>query len=86
MSKSSKGPFVVIVTDKEANTFSVEGPISDDTRWGNAVCDAQKQGRRVNCHVPTGITSIEVAAAQYGRAYPDMTRVERGSIVSYSTP
>ena len=86
MSKSPKGPFVVIVTDKEANTFSVEGPVSDDTKWGNAVCDAQKQGRRVTCDVPNGITSVEVAAAQYGRTYPDMTRVERGSIVSYGIP
>lgn len=86
MPKALKGPFVVIVRDDDAKTFSVEGPVADDTRWGKIVSDAQKDGRNVRCHAPTGITSVEVAAVRYGREYPDMTRVERGSIVSYGMP
>jgi hypothetical protein len=49
MSTTAK-PFFLIITDRDAKTFSVHGPMKDDFYWNAAVVEAQKQGRRVNCH------------------------------------
>lgn len=40
-------PFILIVTDRDEKTFSVEGPMADDNPWSDAVVDAQKSGRQV---------------------------------------
>lgn len=77
-------PFVLIVTDRDARTFAVEGPMVDDDPWSVVVVGAQGQGRQVNCHVPGGSAreDVEEAARVYGSEYPDMHRVPAGSIVS----
>ena len=42
-------PFYLIVTDKDNETFSVEGPMTDDKQWNRAVVVAQKSWRQVTC-------------------------------------
>lgn len=76
-------PFVLIVTDRDAKTFSVEGPMTDDTSWNAAVCAAQDAGLQVNCHTPgdDARSNVERAAHVYRASYPEMTRVPAGSIV-----
>jgi hypothetical protein len=67
----AKVPFVLIVTDHDAKTFTIEGPMFNDNPWNAAVCNAQKQGRQINCHVPGGIarSSPAVAARMYVEEY-----------------
>ncbi len=76
-------PFVLIVTDRDAKTFSVEGPMTDDTPWNTAVCAAQDARRQVNCHTlgDDARSNVERAAQVYRASYPEMTRVPAGSIV-----
>jgi hypothetical protein len=38
-----------MVMDDDRKTFSIEGPMSDDTLWNAAVCRAQATGRHVRC-------------------------------------
>jgi hypothetical protein len=45
-------PFLLVITDDDNRSFTVTGPMTDDTEWNNRVCDAQARGRRVNCHTP----------------------------------
>ncbi|HDM8047757.1 hypothetical protein J0676_05925 [Vibrio sp. Vb2880] len=51
--------FFVIVKDFDKGTFSVEGPMVDDTRIINQVCEVQNTGRRVNCEATKAYKSIE---------------------------
>ena len=80
-------PFTLIVTDRDAKTFSVEGPMADDNPWSDVVVDAQKRGRQVNCHVPGGParSSVAEAARVYAEEYPEMKQVPAGSIVKLSS-
>lgn len=74
---------MLIVTDRDAKTFSVEGPMTDDTLWNTAVCAAQSEWRQVNCHTPRddARSNVERAAQVYRASYPEMTRVPARSIV-----
>jgi hypothetical protein len=56
-----EGLFYLIVTDKVTETFSVEGPMTDDRQWNHAVVAAQKAGRRVICSSATGVSAAAVA-------------------------
>lgn len=58
--------------------------MQDDTGWTNAICAAQDADRQVNCHTPEGDAraNVEVAAEVYSESYPEMRRVEAGSIVN----
>lgn len=80
-------PFILIVTDRDERTFSVEGPMADDNPWSDAVVAAQKSGRQVNCHVPGGPArySVSEAARIYAEGYPGMRQVPAGSIVRLSS-
>jgi hypothetical protein len=75
-------PFTLIVVDRDANAFSVEGPMHDDRPWNTAVIEAQKEGRSVVCHTPGGIarSDVEAAAAAYSQEY-GYQRVAPGSII-----
>ena len=53
--------FYLIVTDKASETFSVEGPMTDDRQWNHAVVAAQKSGRRVICSSADGASAADVA-------------------------
>lgn len=74
--------YVVVVHDDDDRTFTVEGPVSDDTRWTNAVAEAQSSGRKVGCSATSGQT-VEQVAEDYERS-TGYTRLEKGSIVSLS--
>ena len=54
-------PFYLIVTDKDNGTFSVEGPMTDDRLWNQAVVVAQKLGRRVSCSTASGFSAEDTA-------------------------
>lgn len=54
-------PFYLIVTDKDKETFSVEGPMTDDSQWNHAVVVAQKSGRQVRCATATGVSAEHIA-------------------------
>jgi hypothetical protein len=54
-------PFYLIITDRDNGTFSVEGPMTDDTRWNHAVVVAQKSGRQVRCSEASGLSAEEIA-------------------------
>lgn len=70
-------PFYLNVTDDDEKTFSVEGPMSDDTPWVNAVRRAQDAGREVRCH--TGADNLEDNVTDLaGRSY---RQVPPGSIL-----
>ena len=53
--------FLLVVTDRDHGRFTIEGPMTDDTPWIDAVESAQKLGRQINCHTPGTGTSREVA-------------------------
>lgn len=42
-------PFLLVVVDHDKKTYSVHGPMKDDTAWNEAVCAAQDAGRYVQC-------------------------------------
>jgi len=55
------GPFYLIVSDTDNETFSVEGPMTDDRQWNHAVVGAQKSGRRVRCSTVTASSAEDAA-------------------------
>jgi hypothetical protein len=54
-------PFLLVVTDRDKGTFTIEGPITDDSCWNSAVVRAQEQGRNVRCFTPGPGTRQDVA-------------------------
>ena len=73
-------PFFLVVTDGDHHRFTVEGPMSDDTRWVDAVVREQGKQKAINCHSTSG-TSVDAVAATYANANPTMQRTPAGSIV-----
>jgi hypothetical protein len=76
-------PFVMVIADHDKEEFSVEGPMSDDTEWTEAVVKAQATGRNINCSTST--VSVTQAAESYAKTY-GYTEVSSGSIVSVMLP
>ncbi|HEY2539578.1 MAG TPA: hypothetical protein VGI28_08810 [Stellaceae bacterium] len=72
-------PFYLIVTDGDKETFSVEGPMTDDRQWNHAIVLAQKSGRRVRCSTADG-PSAEDAARDWLQHYSGK-QVPPGEIV-----
>lgn len=72
-------PFYLIVVDGDQGTFTVEGPMTDDTRWTHAVYLAQQSGRNVRCS-SAQYPSADAAAADWLRHYGHARRPP-GSIV-----
>ena len=72
-------PVVMIIADHTARTFSVQGPMMDDSKWTNAVAKAIDSGRNVNCS--TAEITAEQAAKDYIRDY-GYKQVPSGSIVT----
>jgi hypothetical protein len=75
--------FYLVVVDRDQGQFTVEGPMTDDTEWNEAVCAAQKDGRKVNCSSSPGPRA---------RLEQDFARdhgfrlVQSGSIVAVGLP
>lgn len=74
-----RAEFLLVVTDRDRNEFTIEGPMTDDTDWNAAVVAAQKSGRYVNCHTPGPGTKEQVAERVAKEL--KLTRVQAGSIV-----
>jgi hypothetical protein len=75
----TKREFVLIVVDRDAGEFAVEGPITDDRAWNNAVVNAQRFGRNIRCF-GMGDCAPDAAAAEW-HATAGGRRVAAGSIV-----
>jgi hypothetical protein len=71
--------FVLVLVDRDAGEFTVEGPMSDDRPWMRAVVDAQKAGRNVRCF-GLGDMIPDAAAAEWRTTHGGQ-RVAAGSIV-----
>jgi hypothetical protein len=41
-------PFLLLLEDQDEKIFTVIGPITDDTEWGNRVSKAKAEKRRVS--------------------------------------
>ncbi len=72
-------PFCLVVVDRDQKTFSVEGPMTDDTRWVSAVSRVQEAGREVNCS-SSNTVNLDQVAAEYAATY-GFLRVAQGTIV-----
>ena len=49
MGKKESNLFYLCVVDSDKKVFSVEGPMTNDETWNEAVCNAQSAGRSVHC-------------------------------------
>lgn len=72
-------PFLLIVTDRDTNEVTIEGPMTDDTPWTDAVRAAHDAGRQVSCHKPGPGTREEVA--QRVSKHLELKLAPSGSIV-----
>ena len=70
-------PFHLVIVDEDKAEFAVEGPMTDDTLWNDAVCEAQQQGRAVRCFSTTSDRAHAVAYQEHR----GLALVESGSIV-----
>ncbi len=72
--------FVLVVIDRDAGEFTVEGPMSDDRPWNHAVVNAQKAGRNLRCF-SMGNMAPDAAAREWQMTQGGK-RVTAGSIVT----
>jgi hypothetical protein len=72
--------FVLVVVDRDAGEFTIEGPISDDRPWNHAVVTAHKAGRNIRCF-SMGNMKPEAAAREW-QAMQGGKRVTAGSIIT----
>jgi hypothetical protein len=68
--------FVLIVVDHDTREFNVLGPMVDDTSQTNAVWEAQRSGRNVNCFTSGNETNATEVAKNFAEesAYVLTTR------------
>ena len=71
-------PFYLIVTDHDRGVFAVEGPMTDDRKWQDAVREGRYHERRITCG-PAG-PDRDTLAAEYRRLH-NLAGVPPGSIV-----
>lgn len=69
-------PFLLVIVDSDNKTFSIEGPMTDDTAWISAVVRVRKSGRTVNCYF--GGSDRHAIISDYGRGNKE---VPSGTIV-----
>lgn len=74
-------PFFLIVIDHDRKQYSIEGPMTNDIPWIEAVMKARPD-RDLSCHTPGpgDRKNLQVSAAQ---SFPDMTEVPSGSIIGF---
>jgi hypothetical protein len=71
--------FVLVVVDRDTNDFSVEGPMSDERPWNEAVINAERSGRNIRSFA-MGDLAPDVAAAEWHSSYGGR-RIAPGAIV-----
>ena len=72
--------FFLVVRDDDKSTFSVEGPMADDTEWIDAVIQAQSKGRQVKCFSVPGAQDSTQLRVRYA-AQEKLVNVPSGSIL-----
>jgi hypothetical protein len=75
----AKKPFFLVLRDDGANTFSVEGPMTDDRDWVSQIVTAQRAGRKVRCVVANGATR-EQCIRNWLASNPRMKLVDPGML------
>ena len=55
-------PFFLAIVDKDRSMAALEGPMSDDTPWIDAVCRAQERGKAVRCYSVGGDRGSAIAS------------------------
>ena len=79
---SETAPFLLYVVDWDRQEFTVEGPMTDHTRWMSAVEASRNAGRSISCMVGgEGDTPREHAARDWQMTFAH-SFVSPGSIVS----
>ena len=72
-------PFFLVLRDDTANTFSVEGPMTDDRPWVSQIVTAQRAGRNVRCVVANEATR-EACIKTWLASNPRMKLVDPGML------
>jgi len=81
MGKKELKRFYLCVVDSDNKVFSVEGPMSNDETWIEAVCKAQAAGRSIHCfsvHDQLDRDAIEISYAEQ----TSFSAKEPGSVVT----
>ena len=58
---ASTKSFLIVTVNRTARTYSIEGPICDDTQITERVVTAQLLGFEINCHNPGTLDASRVA-------------------------
>lgn len=72
-------PFFLVLRDDSAQTFTVEGPMTDDREWVTQVVTAQRAGRKVRCEVAKGSTREE-CIRNWLSSNPRMKLIDQGRL------
>lgn len=80
MGKRELKRFYLCVVDSDNKGFSVEGPMSNDENWNQAVCKAQSAGRSVHCFSVHGQPDRTVIEKSYA-AQSSFTAKQPGSVI-----
>ena len=51
--------FYLIIIDRDASVFNIEGPMKDDEKWNEKVYALQQKGRNVNCSAANSAYTFE---------------------------
>ena len=81
MGKKESKRFYLCVVDSENKVFSVEGPMTNDEGWNDAVCNAQTAGRSVHCFSVHGQPDRAAIEKSYA-AQSSFTAKEPGSVIT----
>jgi hypothetical protein len=80
MGKKKSKLFYLCVVDSGNKVFSVEGPMTNDESWNEAVCNAQSAGRSVHCFSVQGQSDRATIEKSYA-AQTSFTAKEPGSVI-----
>lgn len=84
--KQRRGPpFLLVIVDEDNRTFTVEGPMVDDTRWNEAVGDARTAGRNVLCFIAHSHASAAAHANSQGLRFREPGAIVRPNTHSSQT-
>lgn len=78
-------PFLFVIVDEDQATYSVHGPMSDDTRWTDAVWAAQQRGRTVRCFTTRVEAELAPWSHQHRLSRVNETELPWGDLASLRT-
>jgi hypothetical protein len=80
MGKKELKRFYLCVVDSDNKVFSVEGPMSNDESWNEAICRAQSAGRSVHCFSVHGPDRMAIEKSY--ATLTSFTAKEPGSVIA----